>query len=139
MKKTAILLLILMCGLCAFADKAPVDKKEGYSDSDSKAKIEFINNGKVCVGVDLNAGGAIAFLSSGSEKLEDNWVSIHDLGRYIQQSYYAGNEMDRRDKGQHKLYSPWQWNPIQAGSVGCTFDPPHPNAHSELVEFEKNS
>ena len=100
-------------------------------------KFEFINNGKVCVGVDMNAGGAIAFLSTGSQNEQDNWVNIHDLGRYIQQCYYAGEKVDRRQEGQHERFSPWKWNPIQAGSIGCTLDPPHPNAHSEVLEFEK--
>jgi hypothetical protein len=36
----------------------------------------------------------------------------------IQQSYYAGAALDRRAEGQHQAWSPWPWNPIQAGGVG---------------------
>ena len=124
MSKKSLMVLLFFWGICV----------GGRADEPQlNHKFEFINNGEVCVGVDLNAGGAIAFLSTGSQAEQDNWVNIHDLGRYIQQCYYAGKEVDRRDEGQHERFSPWKWNPIQAGSIGCTFDPPHPNAHSEIA------
>lgn len=31
---------------------------------------------------------------------------------------YAGLRLDRKAEGQHKAWSPWSWNPIQAGGVG---------------------
>lgn len=65
------------------------------------------------VSVDLTRGGAISGII-----LKDRWkgrniVNIHDEGRYIQQSYYAGRLVDRRDEGQSPNWSPWSWNPIQ--------------------------
>ena len=49
-------------------------------------------------------------------------------GRLIQQSYYAGSRIDRRKEGQHKAWSPWNWNPIQGGGVG---------SWAKVTHFEK--
>ena len=112
-----ILALLLMGSLCAFAEKA------------------WLDNGRVRLGIDLERGGTICFLSTGSEAERDNMVNVHDLGRYIQQSYYAGTPVDRKQEGQHPNFSPWTWNPIQAGGIGCVAKPPHSNARSEILEF----
>lgn len=62
---------------------------------------------------DLTCGGAICFLAeSGSTS---NMVNICDLGRYVQQSYYAGQTMNLIHLGQSPDWSPWSWNPVQAG------------------------
>jgi len=72
-----------------------------------------LDNGTIKVGIDLNAGGSISYLSpSGSSY---NLVNIRDKGRYVQQSYYAGQDLDRTSQGQNRMWSPWPWNPIQAG------------------------
>lgn len=78
--------------------------------------IERIDNGVVTVGVDPAKGGAIVWLSWRGHP--GNAVNLHDAGRLIQQSYYAGRSLDRRAEGQHASWSPWPWNPIQAGGVG---------------------
>ena len=71
------------------------------------------DNGTLKVELDLTRGGAISYISeSGSER---NLVNIHDEGRYIQQSYYAGQRLDRTNEGQAPRWSPWSWNPIQVG------------------------
>jgi len=46
-----------------------------------------------------------------------NLINIHDQGRLIQQSYYAGNSLDRTADGQSAHWSPWPWNPIQGGDA----------------------
>jgi hypothetical protein len=102
------------------------------------AEKAYIDNGTVRVGIDLKHGGTICFLSAGSKSESDNLVNVHDLGRYIQQSYYAGKAVDRRSEGQHKNFSPWRWNPIQAGGIGSVDDPPHPNSSAEIVEFKRD-
>ncbi len=77
-------------------------------------KIET-DNGVLKVKLDLTRGGAICYVSlSGSEK---NLVNIADEGRYIQQSYYAGKSLDRKEEGQSPSWSPWPWNPIQVGDA----------------------
>jgi hypothetical protein len=71
------------------------------------------DNGIIKVKFDLTRGGAISYISlSGSER---NLVNVFDEGRYIQQSYYAGNNIDRKAEGQSSRWSPWCWNPIQVG------------------------
>ena len=74
-----------------------------------------LDNGTIKVGIDLNAGGAISYLSQSGSSY--NLVNHHDKGRYVQQSYYAGQYLDRRSEGQALRWSPWNWNPIQAGDA----------------------
>ncbi len=74
-----------------------------------------LDNGILKVGIDANAGGAISYLSpSGSST---NLINTFDLGREVQQSYYAGNPVDRSAEGQRRPWSPWAWNPIGAGDA----------------------
>ncbi|MDR0680775.1 MAG: T9SS type A sorting domain-containing protein [Dysgonamonadaceae bacterium] len=79
--------------------------------------VEFdefgIQNEKLRLIQDTARGGAISYISlAGSER---NLVNNADEGRYIQQSYYAGNSVDRQEEGQSPHWSPWTWNPIQCG------------------------
>jgi hypothetical protein len=69
--------------------------------------MSYLDNGTVRVGVDLNMGGVITYLSKSSDSY--NVINGHDLGREVQQSYYAGPD---------PYGSPnpdWPWNPIGAG------------------------
>jgi hypothetical protein len=74
-----------------------------------------LDNGTVRVGIDLGAGGSISYLSQSGSSY--NLVNIRDKGRYIQQSYYAGQDLDRTSEGQYPSWSPWPWNPIQGGDT----------------------
>ena len=72
-----------------------------------------LDNGVIRVGIDSTRGGVISYLSpSGSTT---NYINVYDAGREVQQSYYAGQQLDRRSEGQNPHWSPWQWNPIGAG------------------------
>lgn len=72
-----------------------------------------LDNDTLHIKLDLTRGGAINYISkSGTTR---NIVNIHDEGRYIQQSYYAGYALDRTSEGQSTSWSPWTWNPIQVG------------------------
>lgn len=75
-----------------------------------------LDNGTIRLGMDTSTrGGAITYLSpSGSTT---NLINNYDRGRQIQQSYYAGQQVDRRAEGQHSAWSPWPWNPIQVGDA----------------------
>lgn len=75
----------------------------------------FLDNGTLRVGLDRTKGGSITWLSWKNHP--KNTVNLHDPGRLLQQSYYAGRSLDRRADGQHKAWSPWTWNPIQGGGV----------------------
>ena len=79
------------------------------------AQLE-LNNGTLKIRTDNTYGGSIVWLSTAAGTL--NLVNIHDRGREIQQSYYAGSNLTRA--GQIANYSPWSWNPVQAGSYSGT-------------------
>jgi hypothetical protein len=72
-----------------------------------------IRNDKLRLIQDTTRGGAISYISLAGNKR--NLVNIADEGRYIQQSYYAGNSVNRQKDGQSPSWSPWSWNPIQCG------------------------
>jgi hypothetical protein len=72
-----------------------------------------IQNNHLCLIQDTTRGGAISYLSLAGSKR--NLVNIADEGRYIQQSYYAGESVNRQAEGQSPAWSPWSWNPIQCG------------------------
>ncbi len=74
-----------------------------------------LDNGVIAVRMDLHSGGAITYLSVSGE--DRNLINNYDRGRQIQQSYYAGKDLDRRAEGQSKSWSPWSWNPIQVGDA----------------------
>ncbi len=90
--------------------------------------VAVVDNGILTLKLDLTRGGAISYLSlTGSTR---NIVNISDEGRYIQQSYYAGNGLNRQAEGQSKAWSPWPWNPIQVGDY---------NRHrAQILDYKKN-
>lgn len=79
-------------------------------------EILSIDNGTAKIGIDKSKGASITWLSWDGHP--QNTVNIHDPGRLIQQSYYAGKRLDRTAEGQTKAWSPWSWNPIQGGGTG---------------------
>ena len=75
-----------------------------------------LDNGVVDLRMDLaTAGGAITWLSPSGDTR--NLINNHDRGRQVQQSYYAGQSLDRQADGQSPNWSPWPWNPIQVGDT----------------------
>jgi hypothetical protein len=72
-----------------------------------------LDNDTLHVKLDLTRGGAIRYISEAGTSR--NLVNVHDEGRYIQQSYYAGESLNRVADGQNPNWSPWSWNPIQVG------------------------
>lgn len=73
-----------------------------------------LDNGHIRLKQDMGRGGSICYMSDSKE--DRNLVNVYDEGRYIQQSYYAGQRLNRVDEGQSPSWSPWDWNPIQAGN-----------------------
>ncbi|TWU37431.1 hypothetical protein [Novipirellula artificiosorum] len=92
----------------------------------SAPKLLLIDNGVVRVGIDRSMGASITWLSWTEQP--GNVVNIHDPGRLIQQSYYAGKSLDRTADGQSKDWSPWSWNPIQGGGV---------SSWARVIRFER--
>lgn len=79
-------------------------------------KMSYLDNGVIRLGVDLNLGGSITYLSkSGSQ---DNLVNSWDFGRQIQMSYYSGPVPFHVEGKEPKAN--WNfigWNPIQVGDA----------------------
>ena len=75
-------------------------------------KMTYLDNGTIKVGVDLDRGGSIGFLAD--VKKDCNVVNVHDLGRWIGQSYYSG---PKPFGTAHPGWKDWPWNPVSAGDV----------------------
>ena len=102
--------LCLLAALPARADNA-TERVRGH-----EPRMSYLDNGVVRFGVDLNAGGAITWLSpSGSDQ---NLINSFDFGRQIQMSYYSGpvpfSASGKQPKPEWKLIG---WNPIQVGDA----------------------
>ncbi len=69
---------------------------------------EFIDNGVIRLGIDRSAGGAIFHFGPSGEG-SANLLNHYDKGRFIQQSYYGGED------GSEWAGKPWRWNPVQGG------------------------
>lgn len=104
----SVVVMLLMVIVPLIGAMAQETKPKNTTD-----KTLELRSGKICVKQDLTRGGAIYYISKAKE--DRNIVNIYDEGRYIQQSYYAGNSIDRRSEGQADVWSPWTWNPIQVG------------------------
>lgn len=79
---------------------------------DGPERMAYLDNGIIKVGVDLDRGGSIGFLADA--KKGGNVVNVHDLGRWIGQSYYAG---PKPFGTAHPAWKDWPWNPVSAGDV----------------------
>lgn len=98
------------------AKTAPVNRPAAArSRATQTSDLLTHDNGTIRVGIDPTKGGSITWLSWND--YPKNAVNISDPGRLIQQSYYAGNRLDRTAEGQSARWSPWTWNPIQGGGV----------------------
>ncbi|WP_332368705.1 hypothetical protein [Spirosoma telluris] len=80
----------------------------------SAQKRLYLENDKIRMGIDLNAGGAITYLTEAGSSV--NMVNSRDLGRQIQTSIYAG-PYPYSVNGKDPVYQ-WRylgWNPVQTG------------------------
>ena len=76
--------------------------------------ISYLDNGRIRIGVNLNAGGAITYLSKSGDgtNLVNNW----DWGRQIQMSHYSGPvPFEPNGKKPFPQWAGLGWNPVQAG------------------------
>ncbi|HXC37122.1 MAG TPA: hypothetical protein VNV43_14690 [Candidatus Acidoferrales bacterium] len=79
----------------------------------SSAHESYLDDGVIKIGVDSTKGGSITWLSlSGSS---NNIVNSYDLGREVQQSYYAGPKPYDPSNNVNPGWKNWPWNPIQSG------------------------
>jgi hypothetical protein len=78
------------------------------------ALLLTLDNGTIKVGVDTLYGGAITYLSQSGTT--NNLINDYDHGRQVQQSYYSGPaNFHPAGTIQNPYWSPWLWNPVQAG------------------------
>ncbi|KAJ3441138.1 hypothetical protein M0812_13143 [Anaeramoeba flamelloides] len=70
----------------------------------------YLENSQIKVGVDLDFGGVITYLSAANNNL--NQINRHDRGRCCQGSFYGGP--DPYDSCTY-MDKPWPWNPIGSG------------------------
>ena len=86
----------------------------GEARKRAEPRMSYIENGTIKLGVDLNAGGAITYLSPANR--EANLINSFDWGRQVQMSYYAGPvPFIAGDKAPKEHWKHLGWNPIQAG------------------------
>jgi hypothetical protein len=107
-------LFVLACAHAVLVSAAPHVANQPLAKAPEE--LLLIDNGVAKVGIDRSKGGSITWLSWADHPR--NVVNSADPGRLIQQSYYAGRNLDRRAEGQSVSWSPWPWNPIQGGGVG---------------------
>lgn len=95
-----------------------------------KDSMQYLQNDRVKLGIDLNLGGAVTFLSD-KENGGQNMINSYDWGRQIQMSYYSGPWPYIGPNGE-KPTPEWEglgWNPIQSGDAG--------NHRAKLIAFER--
>ncbi len=79
------------------------------------ARMSYIENGNIRLGIDLNLGGAITYLAPATN-YELNAINSSDWGRQVQLSYYSG-PVPYHPPG-IAMNQSWHfigWNPIQSG------------------------
>jgi hypothetical protein len=102
MRCTAILLLLLTPFV--------------YAEEKKFSGMSYLDNGEIRVGVNLDIGGAITWVSKSGT--DENIVNSHDWGRQIQMSFYSGPKPFEPNGQKPSEY--WKflgWNPIQSGDT----------------------
>ena len=93
-----ILTAMILCS----PGKAQDKKKEEIS-----RQWEYLDNGRVRVGIDKSRGACIGFFAESATGR--NLLNHYDEGRFIQQSYYGAAD------GSKWNGKPWVYNPVQGG------------------------
>jgi len=88
------------------------------SSAQTNENIIYIQNSEIKLGVNLELGGAITYLSETASA--ENMINNYDWGRQIQMSFYSGPNPYIPESGQqpHDRWAFLGWNPIQSGDVG---------------------
>ncbi len=79
-----------------------------------ESRMRFIDNGIIRLGIDLDLGGAITYLSKSGTEV--NMINSFDWGRQIQMSNYSGPiPFEPNGKKPTPTWAGLGWNPIQSG------------------------
>lgn len=109
---TRIRLVAVLLAACLPWTFLPLLAEESVKKEEPKSDMSYLDNGIIRVGVDLKRGGSIGFLADA--KKTSSVVNVHDLGRWIGQSYYSGPKPFGTP---HPDWKDWPWNPVSAGDV----------------------
>ncbi len=117
MHRTLAVLIALLAPIIASAADSPADPGSGHQRMLHHVKrMSFLDNGVVKLGVDLNLGGSITYLSPSGRDM--NLVNNYDFGRQVQMSYYSGPApFQPPGKAMRPEWSFIGWNPIQVGDA----------------------
>jgi hypothetical protein len=87
------------------------------ADAPAFSGMSYLDNGVVKIGINLDIGGAITWLSKSGA--EENIINSHDWGRQIQMSFYSGPVpyVPENGKQPSKTWTFIGWNPIQSGDA----------------------
>ncbi len=87
------------------------------ADAPAFSGMSYLDNGVVKIGINLDIGGAITYLSKSGT--EENIINSHDWGRQIQMSFYSGPVpyVPENGKQPSKTWIFIGWNPIQSGDA----------------------
>lgn len=87
--------------------------------SETLSSMRYLENGRLKLGIDLDLGGAVTYLSD-QENGGANMINSFDWGRQIQLSFYSGPWPYIGPNGERPAPE-WEglgWNPIQSGDAG---------------------
>lgn len=116
-KRTLVLLATLLT--LAWLIPAPVQAQKPARAKQydiNRDRVEYLDNGTLRLGADLDLGGAITYLAD--SKTRDSVINNFDWGRQVQLSYYSGPVPYTPGGKQPKAN--WRqlgWNPIQVGDA----------------------
>ncbi len=91
--------------------------------------MRYLENGRIKLGIDLDLGGAVTFLSDQANGGE-NMINSADWGRQIQLSFYSGPWPYIGPNGEEPRpeWAGLGWNPIQSGDAGGN--------RAKVIDFE---
>jgi hypothetical protein len=122
------LLLVLLFTACG-EQPAPKPPPPSVPPAVEETSMRYLENDRVKLGIDLQLGGAVTYLSD-KDNGGDNMINSADWGRQIQMSFYSGPWPYIGPNGERPAdnWAELGWNPIQSGDVGGN--------RSSVIEFE---
>jgi len=105
---TGLFIFLVAGGMINKRSEAEIHEHTG------KESMSFLENEYIRIGVDLDLGGAITYLSTSFSN--GNMINNHDWGRQIQLSFYSGPvPFVPNGKEPDPQWRMLGWNPIQSG------------------------
>lgn len=109
------LLALILPGGAGFAQPKQAKPTRQRFDI-TREHMEYIDNGVIRLGADMDLGGAITYLADARNK--ENIINNYDWGRQVQLSFYSGPVPYEPDgKKAHPSWTFIGWNPIQVGDA----------------------